>query len=63
MEIVLHHANRAESATCQAFGELDAVLAILTHRDGVMVIAVAAVNLGLVAQRFHQLVASGHGAG
>lgn len=62
MEVVIDHADRAEAAGGEAFCEFDGELAIAAHGDGVVVVRVGTVDAGVLAERFHQFVAAGHGA-
>ena len=63
MEIIVHHADRSEAARCKAFRKLDRELAVLAHRDRVVVVRVGTVDARVFAELFHQLGTARHGAG
>lgn len=63
MEIIIHHADRSESARGEAFRKLDRELAILAHRDRVVVVRVGTIDARVFAELFHQLGTARHGAG
>ena len=63
MEIIVHHADRSESARGKAFRKLDRELAVLAHRDRVVVVRVGTIDVRVFAELLHQLGTARHGAG
>ena len=63
MKIIVHHADRSEAARGKAFRKLDRELAVLAHRDRVVVVRVGTIDARVLAELFHQLGTARHGAG
>src|SRR5205823_2317451 len=63
-QFILNHANWSGAAAREALDELDAVLAIVAHRDGIVdaVVVAMADDAGGGGRSLHDLITAGHGA-